>query len=809
MPSPQATRRARPALRSRLVRVLVALLGTALLVVAVASAVSAGRQAASDELDHALQVEASARATALQEYFERAHSVNLLLAHDSAFRRYEPRRAASPPTTTPASDRAAEAMAYLEELYPGRISEACLIDATGTELARVVEGDVAHAHDLSTEEASNPFFGPTMRLPQGRVYQAAPYVSPDTDKWVISNSTPMVSDGETWGLVHFEVDLASFLPTAPESDSAEARSVSAAIVDSRTGEVVLAGGAPFEPGALGGVPPAALRALTDGRAGQSTATVGGRRLLAVPVPVEADNANRWSVVSLAPAHSQAWYRSVGPAPVSMAVAAILLLLLAGLSLRASQREVHAASLTDDLTGLPNRRLLADRLGQALLLSRRRGTTCAVMLIDLDRFKEVNDTLGHQHGDELLRCVANRLVATFRESDTVARLGGDEFAVLMPEVVGEAAVVELARRCVAALHEPFLVDGIALSVEASVGVALAPQHAQDADALMRAVDVAMYEAKERKGRIVVYDPALDVHTPTRLALLGDLRRALQRDELVLHYQPKVDVATDEVRSVEALVRWHHPERGLVPPGGLRAARRGHRPDPAADPAHAGRRHRAGAQLAGRRSRRADRGEPVAAVPAGRRVRGLGPGPARPPRAAGAAAAPRDHRDRRRGRPGAVDAGARRPAGPGGGPVHRRLRHRVLLHVLPQADAPGRAEDRPLLRRRHAGQRQRHGPGPLVHRPGPQPRHVRRRRGRGGPAHPRRAAGARLRRRAGLPPGPPDDGGRRRRLADPPRTPCRGRRSRRGGRRRPVRRRGPSGCARCRPPRRQGPRAGRCT
>ena len=441
MTAPQASRSARPALRSRLVRVLVALLGTALLVVAVASAVSAGRQAASDELDHALRVEASARATALQEYFERAHSVNLLLAHDSAFRRYEPRRAASPPTTTPASERAAEAMAYLEELYPGRIGEACLIDATGTELARVVEGEVAHAHDLSTEEAANPFFGPTMRLPQGRVHQAAPYLSPDTDTWVISNSTPMVADGDTWGLVHFEVDLASFLPTAPETESAEAGSVRAAIVDSRTGEVVLAGGAAFEPGVLAGVPPAALRALTADRAGQSTATVGGRRLIAVPVPVEADNANRWSVVSLAPADAQAWYRSVGPAPVSTAVAAILLLLLAGLSLRASQREVHAASLTDDLTGLPNRRLLADRLDQALLLSRRRGTTCAVMLIDLDRFKEVNDTLGHQHGDELLRCVANRLLGHVPRVRHRRRLGGDEFAVLMPEVVGAAAVVD--------------------------------------------------------------------------------------------------------------------------------------------------------------------------------------------------------------------------------------------------------------------------------------------------------------------------------------------------------------------------------
>ncbi len=188
-----AGRRARPSVRGRLVRVVVAVLGLAPLVVAVAGAVAAGRQAARDELDHSLLRQAAAGSTALEEYFERAHSVNLLLAHDSAFRQYEPRRAEVPPVATPASARAVEAMAYLERLYPARISEACLIDVTGTELARVVRGEVAPADELSTEEASAPFFAPTMRLPEGRVYQAAPYVSPDTDEWVVSNFTPMVA----------------------------------------------------------------------------------------------------------------------------------------------------------------------------------------------------------------------------------------------------------------------------------------------------------------------------------------------------------------------------------------------------------------------------------------------------------------------------------------------------------------------------------------------------------------------------------------------------------------------------------------
>ena len=552
------------ALRGRLPRLVTAALGVVLLAAATISTINAGRAAALSDLDHALRAESASTASALNEYFDRAQSIALLLAHDSAFRQFEPGAGAAPMPRrggAPAKE-ANEAMAYLEQLYPGRISEACLIDSTGTELARVVRGTIAPASELSAEEAQNPFFAPTMQLPQGRVYQAAPYVSPDTDQWVISNSTPMVTAaGRPWGLVHFEVTLDSF---RPDPEQGLELGFSASIVDTRTGRLLLENGRPVGEGGLGRDGSAQLRGLVARPDIRASATVDGRRVAVARVPAQRDNANSWAIVVTAPSGAQGWSRSIGPAPVATALAALLLLAFAGLNLRANHRELRAVSLTDELTGLPNRRLLTKRLDQTLLLARRRGTTCAVLLVDLDRFKEVNDTLGHHHGDQLLRAVAGRLDDAFRGDDIVARFGGDEFAILLPDVHDEAAATALAGRCLSVLHEPFLVEGICLSVEASVGLALAPQHGLDGNELLRAADIAMYQAKERHCGVVVYDPARDHHTPSRLALLGDLRRGMQSGELVMHYQPKVDLSTNEVCGVEALVRWQHPTRGLVGP-----------------------------------------------------------------------------------------------------------------------------------------------------------------------------------------------------------------------------------------------------
>ncbi len=222
------------------------------------------------------------------------------------------------------------------------------------------------------------------------------------------------------------------------------------------------------------------------------------------------------------------------------------------------------SLHDALTGLPNRTLLADRFDQSLRADTRAGTSTGLLLIDLDRFKDINDTFGHHHGDELLRQIGPRLIGALRDVDTVARLGGDEFAVLLPDVRSVHAALQVAGKLRHALEQPFRVDGVDLDVEASIGVVRSGEHGTDPMVLLQRADVAMYVAKTRQLGVFAYDPAVDGHSPAKLALLGDLRRALERDELVLHYQPKVSTSTGDVVSVEALVRWQHPDRGLVFP-----------------------------------------------------------------------------------------------------------------------------------------------------------------------------------------------------------------------------------------------------
>jgi len=231
---------------------------------------------------------------------------------------------------------------------------------------------------------------------------------------------------------------------------------------------------------------------------------------------------------------------------------------------AMQHEMEFRALHDTLTGLPNRELLADRLDQELRSDIRAATRTGLMLIDLDRFKEVNDTFGYQCGDELLRQVGPRLAGVLRAADTVARLGGDEFAVLLPDLHDAMDASAVALSLVEALELPFHVLGADLDVEASIGVVVSGEHGRDATTLLQHADVALDVAKTLSSGVFAYDPAFDSRTPSRLALLGDLRRALERDELLLHYQPKVSLRTGNVVGAEALVRWQHPSRSLVFP-----------------------------------------------------------------------------------------------------------------------------------------------------------------------------------------------------------------------------------------------------
>jgi len=229
------------------------------------------------------------------------------------------------------------------------------------------------------------------------------------------------------------------------------------------------------------------------------------------------------------------------------------------------RRLHHQAHHDTLTGLPNRTALYERAACVTSSVRAFGGVAGLMLLDLDRFKEVNDTLGHDHGDRLLCDVANRLQAVLRGNDLLARLGGDEFAVLLPDLPDRAAATEPAARLLRALQTPFVVGGVTVQLEASVGIALCPDHGLDVTTLVQRADVAMYEAKREHGQVRVYDATRDPYSPARLQRTGELRSALTSGELVLHYQPKVSVDGGEVTGVEALVRWEHPREGLLAPG----------------------------------------------------------------------------------------------------------------------------------------------------------------------------------------------------------------------------------------------------
>jgi diguanylate cyclase (GGDEF)-like protein/PAS domain S-box-containing protein len=231
----------------------------------------------------------------------------------------------------------------------------------------------------------------------------------------------------------------------------------------------------------------------------------------------------------------------------------------------SQAELNEyQALHDDLTGLANRTLFRNRIDHAVKTARRTDARAAVLVMDLDGFKEINDSLGHAAGDELLVELGRRVEAALRASDTVARLGGDEFGVLLPDASVPDDVLRAVERMQAAIEDPITVQGLSLSLEASIGIALYPEDGEDVETLLRCADGAMYHAKEEKSGWAFYDSSSSRQDTTRLTLLGELRHALDQRELVLYYQPKALLADGDIHSVEALLRWNHPIRGLVPP-----------------------------------------------------------------------------------------------------------------------------------------------------------------------------------------------------------------------------------------------------
>ena len=225
--------------------------------------------------------------------------------------------------------------------------------------------------------------------------------------------------------------------------------------------------------------------------------------------------------------------------------------------------LHYQAMHDALTDLPNRTLLLDRLQQAIRTAERNEKSLSLLLLDLDRFKEVNDTLGHHVGDKLLQQISQRLKQVLRESDTVARLGGDEFCLLLPTATVEQAIL-IASKVINIVEKALFIEGHSLSVGASIGIASFPVHGDNPLVLLQRADVAMYVAKRANRGFTIYDENVDQHSLRQLAISSELKSAIENDQLLLYFQPKVDIRTNRLSGVEALIRWQHPKHGLLLP-----------------------------------------------------------------------------------------------------------------------------------------------------------------------------------------------------------------------------------------------------
>jgi diguanylate cyclase (GGDEF)-like protein len=539
--------------------------GIALVLLAVVAGGWNVRQQARSDPGHRLATEAAEREEALEDYFERTRTITLLTAQNSTiadFYAAPGTRQAKIAAGGPLVDRLNDMLAYVGQLNRGRIGEASLTDRDGAEVARVVGGSPTSPAQLSRDESRDAFFAPTLAMKPGQVYQARPHVSQDTGEWVISSSTRAPTGAGSYdAILHFEITVESIRKTLISSNPA----VTTWIVDAKTDQVLIDSRYPQRIGApLGRPDDRSLRDLVMHPPASGAVTRAGTRLVLRHPELEAGNANDWVIVVSTPVAGSLWSSLFSVSTLGPLFAGLALLALASAGYRASQRELLFAARHDALTGLPNRTQLHEGVARALKDAEREGTSVGLLLIDLDGFKEVNDGVGHHYGDLLLRLVARRLTAVVGDTGTVARLGGDEFAVLLPRA-GEHAAREVGVRMQAALRMPCTVEQVSLEVEASIGVALYPQHAANSDELLQRADIAMYVAKQLHSGVAIFDPAADHDSRRRLSLLGTLRPAIDEGQLLVHYQPKADLATGMIHGAEALVRWRHPDHGFLLPG----------------------------------------------------------------------------------------------------------------------------------------------------------------------------------------------------------------------------------------------------
>lgn len=528
---------------------LVALMtGMGLLISGIAVHVEAASE--QDQLRANLSHDAVAVSRDIGAYFERARSIDLMLAQtrltDDAGR----------------FDRArvSEVYRYLEEvLYPGAISEACLINEKGVELARVTNGASATSKDLSSDERDNPFFAPTLRMGRNEVYQSVPYLSQDTHTWVMAQST-WIPSAQGRLIVHFELRLSS-LEAAVSHGGIDRH---AAVVDAASGRILLAGDPSLSPRYSKSRADKDRTLATDFKeadwsraaarlgTGSGTIQVDGRTGTFQRVDVAAHNVNRWYVVQ--------WSTGSG-GPISsttgwlLGTVGALMIAVALLFTRRQQRQLRRMAAHDPLTGIANRRGVEAEIERVV---DRAGRPVCVLLMDLDGFKQINDTHGHQSGDEVLREIASRLRDNTLESDTVGRLGGDEFVVVLTAIDNAHDAETVAHRLRDALIRPVFVDDLERFVGVSIGVAIAPQHGRSAQELLRNADSAMYEAKRNHGGVKVYEEGRRQEADT-LAIAAQLLNAINDDRIELAFQPVYSLADDSVCGAEALARWDRLER----------------------------------------------------------------------------------------------------------------------------------------------------------------------------------------------------------------------------------------------------------
>jgi diguanylate cyclase (GGDEF)-like protein len=544
----------------------VLLVAICLLPVGIGSGASAHSHAVA-ALDGALANTANGQAQVLEDYFSRARSIDLLTASNPAFGHFYQLpgdRAAKARAGGQVLDEVNQALGRLEELFPTSIGEACFIDRTGPENARMVRGVRATPKELSPDESGAPFFAPTFALRHGQVYQARPYVSPDTKEWVISNSTLMpTADGSKRAIVHFEVTIESFRKVA----ASLANQFDITVVEAKSGQVVLDSRRPQQIGAPLGIPDdhrfgSILRA---GNAEGST-SVGDRPVAYQRLKQQPTNANDWYVLATARTPVGPLY-GVSGWSIALVVVALALLVFAAISFLAQHRLLVATSMTDALTGIPNRRQLKADLDRGLKQASP-ARPLLLMLFDLNGFKGYNDTFGHPAGDALLIRLAGALDRAMTDHGGSAyRLGGDEFCVLARVEEGRSAPV------VAAASQALTEHGGGFHITASYGAILLPEESQDVVEAMQLVDQRMYAQKtsgrrspDRQSRDVLLR-ALQERNPE----LAERHAAVARLAEVIG--ERMDMAAEERAQLRQAAELHDvgklaiPEEVLHKPGPL--------------------------------------------------------------------------------------------------------------------------------------------------------------------------------------------------------------------------------------------------